>query len=280
MILEHKTIDLFGAMLFEKAVIQPPFTMPNNMSEEACFLYILEGSCNVVAETGENFLSTKESVLMKCGNYFGRAIPDTQSQQYSVLAIHFYPEVLQKIYDNRLPDFLTSHQEIPSKLGLAKIKYDELFSRYIEGILFYFENPALVSEELLVLKLKEIILLLSNTDRGHVVHRILSNLFQPTNLRFKEVVEANLYKNITLENLAILCGLSLSSFKREFKKVYEVSPATYIRNEKLRKAEELLRCTTEPVSNIAYDTGFADLSNFSRAFKTRYGKAPSEVRGK
>ena len=64
----------------------------------------------------------------------------------------------------------------------------------------------------------------------------------------------------------------------EFKKLYNDSPAHYIRVRKLEKAKSLLKASEESISNIAYDCGFSDISHFSKVFKSEYGVAPSEAR--
>ena len=74
MILEHKTYDLFGKVLFEKAIIIPPFRRPTIMSNDACFLHIIEGENNTFTTTDQIKIRTKESVLIKCGNYMSQMI--------------------------------------------------------------------------------------------------------------------------------------------------------------------------------------------------------------
>ena len=276
MILSHDRIDLFGKMLFETIVLVPPYHKPNPMPNEACFLYVMEGAYNSISEQGELRIQAEESLLMRCGNYLSEMLSTEQSQKYQAVAVHFYPEVLQKIYENELPEFLKSAG--PSDVTMSTIKGDVLIKKYIDSILFYFENPQLADEEILILKLKEIILLLNKTRNAPQIRRILSNLFNPLTYTFREVVEAHLYHTITIERLALLVGMSLSTFKREFEKVYQASPATYIRNKKLAKADEYLRSTDMRATEIAYECGFANVSHFSRTFKQKHHLSPTEFR--
>ena len=71
---------------------------------------------------------------------------------------------------------------------------------------------------------------------------------------------------------------SLASFKREFKKIYEDSPANYMKNRRLKKAAELLIVSDERVSSIAQDCQFGDTVHFSSSFKAKYKLSPSEYR--
>lgn len=273
MIIDYKTIDLFDKLLFETIILEPPYKKLNLMPNEACFLYLLKGEYDSISEAGSIRIGAEESLLMKCGNYTCNMLPSKSSDKYQALAIHFYPEILLKIYENKLPNFL-KNKEV-SDLNMSKLNSDILIKKYIEGILFYFENPDLVNEEILILKLKEIILLLNQTKNAPAIRTILSNLFNPTSYSFREIIEAHYFSNITLEQLAQLTNKSLSTFKREFKKTYQTSPAAYLRNKKLAKSIELLGSTNLRTTDIAYDCGFTDVSHYSKTFKLRYGVSPT-----
>ncbi|MFI0429317.1 helix-turn-helix domain-containing protein [Mariniflexile sp. HMF6888] len=273
MIIDYKTLELFGKMLFETVILKPPFKKPNPMWNEACFLYIIEGEYDSISENEQLRIQTEEAVLMKCGNYLSSMLKSKTSEKYKAVAVHFYPEVLLKIYENKLPSFLKEKHNL--EIGMSKLNSDILIKKYIESILFYFENPNLVNEEILILKLKEIILLLNQTKNAPAIRVILSNLFNPTSYSFREIIEAHYFSNITLDQLAQLTNQSLSTFKREFKKIYQTSPATYLRDKKLEKSIELLGSTDLRTTDIAYDCGFADVSHYSKTFKLRYGVSPT-----
>ena len=273
MILDHKTLDLFGKMLFETVIIKPPFKKTNPMPNEACFLYVIEGEYDSTSESEKLRIKTEESVLMKCGNYLSSMVKSKTSDKYQALAVHFYPEVLLKIYENKLPNFLKKNKN--SNIGMSKLNSDILIKKYIDSILFYFENKNLVNEDILILKLKEIILLLNQTKNAPAIQSILSNLFNPTTYSFREVIESHFYTNNTLEELAQLTNTSLSTFKREFRRIYKTPPATFLRSKKLEKALELLKSTNLRATEIAYDCGFMDVSHFSKTFKKEYGVSPT-----
>lgn len=278
MIVEYKTIELFGKMLFEKVILIPPFRKKNPMSDEACFLYVMEGEYNSISEKEQLRIQADESVLMKCGNYLSHMYPSGNSKRYEAVAVHFYPEILKKIYDSEMPNFLKRQDKNPKALGMGRINSDLLISKYIEGILFYFENPSLVNEEILILKLKEIILLLDQTKNAPAIHIVLSNLFNPTTFSFREIVDAHLYSVVSLPELSELASMSVSTFKRKFTEVYDTSPAAYIKDKKLEKAKELLLVSEVPMSNVAFDSGFNDVAHFSRSFKKKFGVSPSSFR--
>ena len=277
MIIEHKKYDLFGKMIFEKAVITPPFQKSNTMPDEACFFYVIDGIGEVISEIEKLRIPTKESVLLKCGNYITKMLPSPASNIFQTVVVHFHPQILKKVYENDLPKFLVS-PGAGTRVGMSKVKSTILIAKYIESLLFYFENPELTNEDLLVLKLKEIILLLAQTDDSPAINQILTSLFSPTTYSFTQIVEAHIFSDLSSSDLAQLTNLSLSSFKREFRRVYNDTPANFTRNRRLEKAAELLAISDERVSDIAINTGFNDLSHFSKCFQEKYGYSPSVYR--
>ncbi len=276
MIIGHETYDLFNKMVFEKIKLSSPYTKVNNMPNEACFFYVIEGaSLNFSAK--ENMpLVSKESVLLKCGTYLSKMIYPKSSRSFEAFAVHFHPDVLKRIYSNDLPSFLQSPKNVSS--DMVKVSGSILLEKYIQSFLFYFEHPELVNEELLILKLKEIILLLNQTKNAPAIQNILSSLFSPTSYTLKQIIESHLFSNISIEELAQLCNLSLSSFKREFIKLFDDSPANYIRRRKTERAAELLVLSDERISDIAAKCGFNDISHFSNTFQKKYGLSPSSYR--
>lgn len=278
MILDRKRYELFGKVIFEKVTIEAPFKIPNPMPEEACFLYMLEGQINYKTENQSISVPVDEAVLLKCGNYFSQLKSTNSSKHNQIVIVHFHPQILKKIYDTDLPKIFHKPKTIDLSLDLSIINNDFLIQKYIEGLLFYFDNPVLINEDLLVIKLKEIILLLCQTKNAPVIQQILSQLFSPTSYSFKQLIENNLFANCTMEEFAQMASLSLSSFKREFKKNFDDSPANYIRNKRLEKAAELLLVSDERITDIAFDCGFNDLANFSTLFHEKFNCSPSAYR--
>ncbi|TDE05762.1 helix-turn-helix transcriptional regulator [Flavobacterium sandaracinum] len=278
MIVERKRYELFGKKIFEKLLIQSPFKIPNPMPDEACFLYLLQGQINYSTPNQNVIIPQNDAVLLKCGSYFSQIKSTVKAQKHEIVVIHFHPEILKKIYDTELPKVFQQPAILDTNSDLSIINNDFLIEKYIESLLFYFDNPSLINEDLLIIKLKEIILLLCQTKNAPLIQQILSQLFSPSSYSFKQIIESNLYYHFTTEELAEMTHLSLSSFKREFKKNYNATPASYIRNKRLEKAAELLLISEERITDIAFDCGFNDLANFSKLFHEKFNNSPSNYR--
>ena len=278
MIVDHKTFNLFEKMAFEKAIVVPPFTMPTRMPNEACFFYVIEGVQKAIGPVETATLKKEDGVLLKCGNFYAKMEEPGKDGKLEAIAIHFYPEVLKKVYENGLPQFLKQSKASLPNTNMAIVRGDKMIHKYIESLLFYFQNPDLANEELLILKLKELILLLSQTEYAPKIYDILNHLFSPQSFELTEIIAANIFSDLSIEELANLCTRSLSSFKREFKRLYNTSPANYIRKKRLEKAVDLLLSTSLSISDIAYDCSFNDLAHFSKCFKKEYLMSPQQFR--
>lgn len=278
MILTYQHFDLLGKIAFERATFKPPMKNSDIMENEACFVFTQKGSVQVHGSYRSTRFESGESILMKCGNFVShwKATPSTTPSE--AIIIHFFPDVLKWIYHNDLPLFLIPQDKKPPST-LFKLKSNRLITHFIDGLNMYFDSPDLVSEELIIHKLKEIILILYKLDNPEI-RDIISSLFELEQVNFERVVKANLYEPITISELAQLTNLSLATFNRKFKEIFGNSPANYIKNKKLEKAKSLLVKSHLNVTEICYDVGFNDLSSFSKAFTRKYQCSPSNYKKK
>jgi AraC-like DNA-binding protein len=93
-------------------------------------------------------------------------------------------------------------------------------------------------------------------------------------------LEANAAEPVGLEHAARCAGLSPFHFLRLFSKVTGVTPHQYLVRTRLRRAARLLSQEDLPVTDVALDCGFADLSNFVRTFRRVAGMSPGKFRKK
>ncbi len=276
--MDIKTIDLFGKSLFSWVTIPNLVNMHTPMPEnEAAFVYVFKGACMNYTETTELNLSAGNSVLAKCGNSTFKTLTVNNQSEYSAISIRFHKDTLEQIYtDTPSPFYKTKNT--PLSVNSVKIDVAPLIETYITGLLSYFNEKDSLTEELIILKLKELIALLLQTDNAPEVLQIMKNLFEKKTFEFKEIIKAHIYSSVCIDDLAKLTNRSLSSFKREFKHIYNDTPNNYLINKRIEKVAEQLPSSTETISSIAYDCNFKTLAHMSRVFKNKYGVSPSEYR--
>lgn len=278
MVIDHKKYELFGKPLLQKVVIKPPFQFTFPISDNACFLYMLEGEMQYEADGEQIHIPRQHSLFLNCINSHKQISSLHTGTTNEIVIVNLHPDVLKRVYDRELPLLLKAPQKPVSNKSTEIINNDYLIHKYIEGLLFYFNNPPLVNDDLLILKLKEIILLLSQTRNAAAIQAILSQLFSPRTYTFKQIIEAHLFSQLSIEELAALTNLSLSSFKREFAKLYNDTPANYIKTKRLEKAAELLAASNQRITDIALECGFSDLASFTKSFHDKYNTTPTTYR--
>lgn len=91
-------------------------------------------------------------------------------------------------------------------------------------------------------------------------------------------MDAHSHQPVDLESAATEAGLSSFHFLRVFAKVLGVTPHQYLVRSRLRHAARMLADGARSVTDVAYDVGFGDLSNFVRTFHRAAGVSPRSFR--
>lgn len=94
----------------------------------------------------------------------------------------------------------------------------------------------------------------------------------------KFLIRQNLDKGVDVKEMANSLNIGYSYFRKMFKLFTGVSPGQYQLQLRILRAKELLLTSGKTVKEIAYDTGFDSIYYFSRIFKDKTGKSPSEFR--
>ncbi len=98
--------------------------------------------------------------------------------------------------------------------------------------------------------------------------------------RVKAYIQAHLGEPIALQDLAALTGLSPGHFARLFKISLGLPPLRYVIHQRVEKAKSLLKLSELPITEIAFEVGYDEVSNFIKAFRQETGVTPNKYRGK
>lgn len=93
-------------------------------------------------------------------------------------------------------------------------------------------------------------------------------------------IEQNFQNNITIKDIAAVCGINRSYFGKIFRNSIGRSPQEFLMNYRMVKATELLKLTSLSIAEIGAAVGYENQLHFSRAFKTIYGISPREWRNR
>lgn len=192
------------------------------------------------------------------------------------LTINNYKSYLLFFSNKFLSDFCVEfkidiHQQKTQK-SIFKFKKDHFIQHFQNSIEFYLN--ANFAEVQLKLKMKEILFYLYQNNQDEMTN-FISSVLKKESVDFKKVIDQNLDNNLKQEELAFLCNMSISTFKRKFKEHYGINSQKYFMNHRMEKAKQLLQKHKKP-SEIYLDLGYENLSSFSLEFKKIYGVSPSK----
>lgn len=91
-------------------------------------------------------------------------------------------------------------------------------------------------------------------------------------------IEQNFQNNISIEEIAAVCGINRSYFGKIFRNAVGRSPQEFLMHYRMIKATELLKLTSLSIADIGSAVGYENQLHFSRAFKGIYGVSPREWR--
>jgi AraC-like DNA-binding protein len=187
---------------------------------------------------------------------------------------HFLGQLIidnQKVLPlNDLPEAGTDH--------VIPLDVNELSKSFFYSMLPYFTQTPPPPEHLLELKFKELILSLLSNNSNRSLLSYLHLISKDKNPSMEEIMLKNFSFNLSLPEYAKLTCKSVPTFKREFKKIFNDSPAKWVMKKRLNLAMQLLENSSLSISDISYECGFKNQTHFSRIFKEKTGSSPLQFR--
>lgn len=236
-------------------------------------VYVLSGKKTYVTATGEWTLTEGQTLYLKKG---AEVIHQYFDDAYCMLGFFLSDGLIREAFNE-----VKGTPHVPMGTADANFVGREVQSSdYLEGFFFsmlnYFRGVNRPPDQIMVLKLKELLLTLMNADPALAAYfREVAENEQPS---IRMIMESNYCFNLKLEEFAELTHRSLSSFKRDFQKTFGEAPGKWLLKRRVQHAAYLLSNTNRNVTQVAFDSGFEDLSHFSKSFKTIMGVNPTQFR--
>ncbi|HVV70687.1 MAG TPA: AraC family transcriptional regulator [Verrucomicrobiae bacterium] len=172
---------------------------------------------------------------------------------------------------------LEARAGVPIRPAL-RVENDVALSALFSSLRAYLAAKEAPPAPLVRLKFKELVISVltseTNSELAAHFHRTAASEAPP----IPEIMEANFRFHLSLDEYARLCHRSLSSFKRDFQAQYGEPPGKWLWRRRLEHSASLLRISAMNVTEIAFESGFEDVSHFSRAFKAHFGAPPVSYR--
>jgi AraC-like DNA-binding protein len=277
MIKQQDHISLFDYPLFTFIIMETPMKDSLNLPSDACVAYILEGEEQIFSKSDNIFAKKDHAIVSLCGLTLGKMLTEQSKGNIHSLVVHFNREILNQVFEGEKPAIWEELQK-PVTQYVVQSAATEILKIYFSNLVTLFENKAALTETILKIKLKEIILLLLQTENSEYIRQIIKSLFSERQFSFKELVEANIENTDSIENLAMATNSSVATFKRKFSQYFKTTPAKYRLEMRLNQVAEKLKTTDESIANIGYECGFNSPEHLCRVFKNSFGVTPSAYR--
>jgi AraC-like DNA-binding protein len=152
---------------------------------------------------------------------------------------------------------------------ISLVENDAFLASYFGSLLPYFDQPEKLTPVLAQAKTTEVIALLL---RNPALKNFLFDFSEPHKIDLAAYMQRHFYYNVPLTQFAKLTGRSLSTFKRDFAKIFSTTPEKWLQKQRLTQAHFLVTQKNKRPSDIYLELGFESLSHFSYAFKKQFGQ--------
>lgn len=139
----------------------------------------------------------------------------------------------------------------------------------------YFDPDVKPKDDFMNLKLQEGLLALLHIDECFA--SLLFDFNEPWKIDILDFMNRNYMYEFTLEEMAHYTGRSLATFKRDFKKISDLTPGKWLIRKRLEVAYARLKEEGTRIVDVSAEVGFKNPSHFSTAFKKQYGISPTSV---
>lgn len=197
-----------------------------------------------------------------------------EGERYCGVFLSFTRPFLREMYTR------FGKQDVPAstpKLATAAMKLPpsvEITSLFA-SMTPYFDPDVKPQGDFMHLKMQEGLLALLHIDK-----RFAPTLFdfnEPWKIDILEFMHENYMYEFTLEEMAHYTGRSLATFKRDFKKISDLTPEKWLIRKRLEAAYAKMKEGGKKVTDVYAEVGFKNPSHFSTAFKKQYGISPTAV---
>lgn len=239
-------------------------------------MFTLEGG-RILRHGEKSWTLTKHSCILTRKTAYLQELPE--ATEWKVLAFYFQDSFFRDVikeYRQYLP--LKNLPDPPADM-LIEIHANETTQAFFYSILPYFTQQLPAPEGLLELKFKELLfnIFLDPSNKQVLAHA--NSLMNVSKTPIWQVMEKNYMFNLTVEQFAQMANRSVSAFKKEFQEYYHTTPGKWLLQKRLELAKSLLEADKKNISDVAFSSGFENLSHFSRVFKEKYGVSPVKYKG-
>ena len=233
---------------------------------------VYSGSKFLKTAQGDITINAGEAFFLPKGEYVFSEV--CSSEDYSCLVIFFDDNLTAKLF-SELPHKNSNTANTKSE-KFFKVAMTPLLNNCADSMVLLLDEKFAHQDELMALKLKEMMLLLLEGEHGNAFLSFFKNsLFGKCDIVL--FMEENFDKNLNIAEFAKLSGRSLGGFKKEFQKYFGEAPSKWLLKKRLERGRFLIEQMGYAVGSAAINSGFKSHAHFSRLYKQEYKKTPSQA---
>ena len=222
---------------------------------------------------GEWTLTPGQTLYLKKG---AEVIHQYFDDEYCMLGFFLSDDLIKETYNEIKGTQVLQSDRNLNDLTAFEVQPSDFLENYFHSMLTYFKGQNRPPDPILILKVKELLLTLMNSDPMIASYfTILSNHDKPS---IHQIMENNFCFNLKMEEFAELAHRSLSTFKRDFQAHFKETPGKWLLKRRVHHAAHLIANTKMNMTQVAFESGFEDLSHFSRSFKNIMGVNPTDYK--
>lgn len=266
---------VIGEFLFAEYTCGVSDRLLPNWTEQDYFVHIVTGKKTWHTADGVWTATPGETLFFKKG----ATIVEQHLDKDVCLLMVFIPDALMRSTVREVIGALSPQAAAGAPIRTAlRVENDVALAALFQSMRTYLAGTEQPPEPLVRLKLKELVMSVLTSGTNSELAAYFRRIGVSEAPSVAEIMEANFRYNLSLKEYAKLCHRSLSSFKREFQAEFKESPGKWLVQRRLKHAAKLLRNSPMNVTEVAFESGFEDVSHFSRVFKERFGVPPLAFR--
>ncbi|MFB9079224.1 helix-turn-helix domain-containing protein [Flavobacterium procerum] len=230
--------------------------------------FLIEGTKEVIFDDQALSITPSKFIVMRSGNCLMTEKRISEASGYKSILLFFSNEMVHSF----IRKMESEKSESIQPKSVYAFDYDDFLKRFVESLTDITKLSKSIQTKLLEVKFEEIMLYLTAQYGSDFLYSLTANNDNASR-KFVRIIENSHLSRLTLKELAFLCNMSVSTFKREFEKYYSESPIKWFQNKRLEYAHYLLSQEKSP-SEVYFEAGYENLSSFSQAYKTKYGVTP------
>jgi len=211
-----------------------------------------------------------EMILLPKGLY---AITD-------LIPVHQAFEALVFFFDDDITDTFLAQREVYQEATClekspTKFSLNKPFKDFLDQTLSLYSQIR-VDPKMVRAKLLEILHLIAEFNpHGHFLEKIAELKANPKK-DLSRFMQSHFDKPLAVETFASLSGRSVSSFRRDFHRQFNMAPKRWLIHKRLGKAQELLTKERLAVADVAMHCGFSDVPHFIKSFEKHFSITPKQ----